>query len=126
MVSTFVNPTVNPDARLGVRPFDETDPIRLWPRASAIEIETIIRAIYRQVLGNAHVMDSERLQVPESRLKRGDLSVREFVRCLAKSELYRSRFFDNCYRYRAIELNFKHLLGRAPSSFEEMRHHSAI
>ncbi|MDY7015873.1 MAG: phycobilisome rod-core linker polypeptide, partial [Cyanobacteriota bacterium] len=38
----------------------------------------------------------------------------------------RTRFFDNCYRYRAIELNFKHLLGRAPDSFEEMRDHSAV
>jgi phycoerythrin-associated linker protein len=52
--------------------------------------------------------------------------VREFVRQVAKSELYRSRFFDNCYRYRSIELNFKHLLGRAPNDFEEMRFHSTI
>jgi phycoerythrin-associated linker protein len=52
--------------------------------------------------------------------------VREFVRRVAKSELYRSRFFDSCYRYRAIELNFKHLLGRAPNDFDEMRHHSTI
>ncbi|MEL6383592.1 MAG: phycobilisome rod-core linker polypeptide [Cyanobacteria bacterium J06626_18] len=126
MISTFVNPTVNPDARLGIQPFDETDPIHLWSGASATEIQTVIRAIYRQVLGNAYVMESERLVVPESQLQRGALSVREFIRCLAKSELYRSRFFDNCYRYRSIEVNFKHLLGRAPNSFEEMKYHSAI
>jgi phycoerythrin-associated linker protein len=46
--------------------------------------------------------------VPESQLKQGIIDVREFVRQLAKLELYRSRFFDNVYRYRAIELNFKH------------------
>lgn len=86
----------------------------------------MIRAAYRQVMGNAHVMESERLTVAESQLKRGELSVREFVRQLANSELYRSRFFDNCYRYRAIELNFKHLLGRAPDNFEEMRYHSTV
>jgi phycoerythrin-associated linker protein len=86
----------------------------------------VIRAAYRQVMGNAHVMESERLTVAESQLKRGELSVREFVRQLANSELYRSRFFDNCYRYRAIELNFKHLLGRAPDNFEEMRYHSTV
>jgi phycoerythrin-associated linker protein len=89
-------------------------------------VETLINAIYRQVLGNTYVMESERLVVPESQLKSREISVREFVRQVAKSELYRSRFFDNCYRYRAIELNFKHLLGRAPGSFEEMRAHSTI
>jgi phycoerythrin-associated linker protein len=100
------------------------DKVLLSSDDSGIDIETLINAIYRQILGNAYVMESERLVVPESRLKAKDISVREFVRQVAKSELYRSRFFDNCYRYRAIELNFKHLLGRAPADFEEMRYHS--
>jgi phycoerythrin-associated linker protein len=94
--------------------------------SSGIDSATLINAIYRQILGNAYVMESERLVVPESRLTAREISVREFVRQVAKSELYRSRFFDNCYRYRAIELNFKHLLGRAPADFEEMRSHSEI
>jgi phycoerythrin-associated linker protein len=89
-------------------------------------IDSLINNIYRQVLGNAYVMESERLVIPESQLKAREISVREFVRLVAKSELYRSRFFDNCYRYRAIELNFKHLLGRAPADFAEMRAHSTI
>lgn len=76
----------------------------------SINIESLINAIYRQVLGNAYVMESEELVVPESQLKAKEISIREFIRQVAKSELYRSRFFDNCYRYRAIELNFKHLL----------------
>jgi phycoerythrin-associated linker protein len=94
--------------------------------SSGIDSATLINTIYRQILGNAYVMESERLVVPESRLTAREISVREFVRQVAKSELYRSRFFDNCYRYRAIELNFKHLLGRAPADFEEMRAHSEI
>lgn len=126
MINTFANPVVNFEAKLGAGLFDETNPIRLWRDHSDSEVEIVIRAVYRQVLGNAHVMESERLIVAESQLKQGNLSVREFVRQLAKSDLYRSRFFDNCYRYRAIELNFKHLLGRAPDSFEEMRYHSAV
>jgi phycoerythrin-associated linker protein len=103
-----------------------TVPTLLHHNASDEEKEVVIRAIYRQVLGNAHVMESERLGTIESQFKQGNLSVREFVRQLAKSQLYRSRFFDNCYRYRAIELNFKHLLGRAPDDFAEMRYHSTI
>jgi Phycobilisome Linker polypeptide len=101
-------------------------PVLLSSDDDSIDIESLINAIYRQVLGNAYVMESERLVVPESQFKAKEISVREFIRQVAKSELYRSRFFDNCYRYRAIELNFKHLLGRAPADFEEMRSHSTI
>ncbi|MDZ8031036.1 phycobilisome rod-core linker polypeptide [Nostoc sp. DedSLP04] len=106
--------------------FPQTEPIELWTTASVDDIEIVIRAVYRQVLGNAYIMESERLVVPESQLKQGIIDVREFVRQVAKSELYRSRFFDNVYRYRAIELNFKHLLGRAPDDYSETIHHSNI
>jgi phycoerythrin-associated linker protein len=115
-----------PASRLGVSLFDETPPMELIPGRSQEEIDSIIQAVYRQVLGNAYVMESERLTVAESQFKRGEFSVREFVRTVAKSELYRSRFFTSCARYRAIELNFRHLLGRAPIDLEEMRSHSTI
>ena len=115
-----------PASRLGVSLFDETPPVEWVPGQSVEEAESFIRTVYRQVLGNAYVMESERLVVPESQFKRGELSVREFVRAIAKSDLYRSRFFDDCPRYRATELNFRHLLGRAPLDLEEMRMHSTI
>ena len=115
-----------PASRLGVSLFDETPPVEWVPGRSVEEAESYIRAVYRQVLGNAYVMESERLAVPESQFKRGELSVREFVRVVAKSDLYQSRFFDACPRYRAIELNFRHLLGRTPLDLEEMRMHSTI
>jgi phycoerythrin-associated linker protein len=115
-----------PASRLGVSLFDETPPVEWVPGRSQEEIETIIQAVYRQVLGNAYVMESERATIPESQFKRGELSVREFVRAVAKSDLYRSRFFTSCPRYRAIELNFRHLLGRPPLDLEEMRMHSTI
>ncbi|MEM9484454.1 MAG: phycobilisome rod-core linker polypeptide [Cyanobacteria bacterium P01_F01_bin.116] len=110
----------------GYEPFRQTPTVELLPGASADDIEVVIRAVYRQVMGNAHIMESERLAVPESQLAQGNISVREFVRQIAKSELYRSRFTDNCYRYRAMELNFKHLLGRAPQDFAEMKAHSFL
>jgi len=115
-----------PASRLGVSLFDETPPVEWIPGRSQEEIETIIKAVYRQVLGNAYVMESERLTVPESQFKLGELSVREFVRAVAKSDLYCSRFFTSCARYRSIELNFRHLLGRPPLDLEEMRGHSTI
>ena len=113
-----------PASLLGVERFDTEAPVELIPGDADAEKEQIIRAIYRQVLGNAYVMDSERQVVLESQFKLGEISVREFVRRLAKSDLYRGRFFESCARYRYIELAFRHLLGRAPAHFEEMRCHA--
>lgn len=118
--------TFGPASRLGVALNEETPPWELIPGQTEEEKESLIRAVYRQILGNAYVMESERALVPESRLKRGELSVREFVRAIGKSDLYRSRFFETTPRYRFIELNFKHFLGRAPDGLEEMRAHSTI
>ncbi len=115
-----------PASRLGVSLFDETAPVEWVPGMSDSDAEVVINAVYRQVLGNAYVMESERAAVPESQFKRGELSVREFVRAVAKSDMYRSRFLEKAPHYRVTELNFRHLLGRAPSSFEEMKAHSAV
>jgi phycoerythrin-associated linker protein len=113
-------------SELGVALYEDTSPFEYVAGYSDDEKETIIRAVYKQVLGNAYVMESERAEIPESKFKTGELSVREFVRAIAKSNVYRSRFFDTCPRYRYTELNFKHLLGRAPNSFDEMKTHSNI
>lgn len=100
--------------------------IKFISGGSSQEAELAIRALYKQVLGNAYVMESERFTVAESQLKQGNITVREFVRRLAKSELYQSRFINSCPRYRSHELNFKHLLGRAPDSYQETIEHSNI
>ena len=113
-------------SRLGLSRFDETPPLERVSGASSEDLDIIIRAVYRQVLGNSYVMESERLSVLESEFKLGKLSICEFVRMLAQSDLYRSRFFTSCARYRAIELNFRHLLGRTPLGLEEMQLHSTI
>ena len=126
MVSTFISPVIGRAGQLGVGLYEDTEPVELCPHDSLEALETVIRAVYRQVLGNAYVMESERLSIPESKFKEGNISVREFVRQVAQSELYKSRFFDNCPRYRSIELNFKHLIGRAPDSYDETKTHSQI
>ncbi len=115
-----------PASRLGVSLFEETPPIEWVPGLSADDREDIINAVYRQVLGNAYVMESERLETPESQFKLGAYSVREFVRAVAQSDLYRTRFFESCPRYRYSELNFRHLLGRAPNNYDEMKFHSHV
>jgi hypothetical protein len=64
-------------SRLGVSLFDETLPLEWVSGISVEEKDSIIKVIYRQVLDNAYVLESERLVIPESQLKQGEISVRE-------------------------------------------------
>ncbi len=98
-------------------------PLELFAPVNVDEVALIIRGVYKQVLGNPHVMESERLVSAESKLCNGELTVREFVRAVAKSDFYRSRYFESCAPYRFVELNFKHLLGRAPQDQAELSEH---
>jgi phycoerythrin-associated linker protein len=113
-------------AYLGIERFANQRTTENWLNATENDKQALIRAVYKQVLGNQYVMASERLEGPESLFKRGYLSVREFVRQVAKSGLYRAKFFESTNPYRFIELNFKHLLGRAPQNKAEMLHHFTI
>ena len=97
--------------------------IELWAGSGLDEVQTVIRNVYKQVLGNPHVMESERLVTAESQLSDRSISVREFVRAVAKSDFYRSRYFESCAPYRFVELNFLHLLGRAPQDQREVSEH---
>ncbi|MCP9837152.1 phycobilisome rod-core linker polypeptide [Cyanobium sp. N.Huapi 1H5] len=111
---------------LGIERFANDRNKENWSNASDQDKSTIIRTVYQQVLGRQYIMESERLEGAESLFRNGYLSVREFVRAVAKSGLYRAKFFENCNPYHFIELNFKHLLGRAPQNKAEMLHHFTI
>ena len=101
--------------------------VKLTQGAIAIEdIDLVVEAAYKQVFGNTRLMESERLGVAESQLRDGNLTVKEFVRCLAKSDRYQALFWDKYPNVTVIELNFKHLLGRAPESYAEISEHIQI
>ncbi|BAZ07819.1 phycobilisome linker polypeptide [Calothrix sp. NIES-3974] len=110
-------------SRLGTEAFDQTAPLEMRPRTTKEEVELIISAVYRQLLGNDYLMKAERLTSAESLLRDGKITVRDFVRQVAKSELYKKKFFYNCFQTRTIELNYKHLLGRAPYDESEIIFH---
>ncbi|MEB3356160.1 MAG: phycobilisome linker polypeptide [Synechococcales bacterium] len=107
-------------SRLGTSAFSETSPVELRMNYTDEDVDAVIRAVYRQVLGNDYLMKSERLTSAESLLRNGYITVREFVRSVAKSELYKGKFFYNNFQTRVIELNHKHLLGRAPYDESEV------
>lgn len=101
----------------------QEEAVELRPNATEEDLQVVIRQAYRQVLGNHHVMENQRLTAAESMLRDGDITVRGFVRAIATSELYRGLFFNSSSPYRFIELNFKHLLGRAPQDQTEISAH---
>lgn len=79
-----------------------------------------IAAAYRQVFGNLGPTENQRCTELESQLMNGDISVRDFVAGLAKSDLYKQNYFFRVSPIRGIELNFKHLLGRPPLNQAEV------
>ncbi|MGD1918566.1 MAG: phycobilisome rod-core linker polypeptide [Pleurocapsa sp.] len=110
-------------SRLGVSAFSDRKPLELRPNWTRDDAQGIINAVYRQVLGNDYIMQSERLVATESLLCNGSLTVRDFVRAVAKSELYRKKFLYENFQTRVIELNLKHLLGRAAYDESEVIEH---
>lgn len=100
-----------------------SDPVELRTNASEAELQIVVRAVYRQVLGNVHLLSGQGFDSAESMLRNGDITVRGFVRMVAQSEMYQSLFFEGNPAYRSIELNFKHLLGRAPTGQAEIAEH---
>jgi len=110
-------------SRLGTEPFSDQSPVELRPNATKEDIERVIAAVYRQVLGNNYILASDRLTSAESILRDGKNTVQEFVRQVAKSELYKTRFFYDNFQTRVIELNYKHLLGRAPYDESDVVYH---
>ena len=95
--------------------FDEYHP------GSSEALERTIIAAYRQVYGNLPPTENERCTSLEVRLMNGEITVRDFVNGLAKSPFYREHYFHAVAPQRGIELNFKHLLGRAPLNQAEIQ-----
>ncbi|MEM9135812.1 MAG: phycobilisome rod-core linker polypeptide, partial [Cyanobacteria bacterium P01_F01_bin.42] len=97
------------------------------PGLSTLEKNEVVRAVYRQVferdITRAYGLNISYL---ESKAKNGEISMKEFIRRLGKSSLYRKQFFEPFINSRALELAFRHFLGRGPSSREEVQKYFSI
>ena len=85
--------------------------------------QDVLRATYRQVFGNAHLMEEQLVATAESLFLQGNLTVQGLVSALACSDTYSRLFLEKNGPYRFVELNFKHLLGRAPRNQAEVSEH---
>ncbi|MBW4420481.1 MAG: phycobilisome rod-core linker polypeptide [Myxacorys californica WJT36-NPBG1] len=97
------------------------------PGLSSTEKNDVVKAAYRQVF-ERDITRAYSLSVSdlESKVKQGTISMKEFIRRLAKSPLYRKNFFEPYINSRALELAFRHILGRGPSSREEVQNYFSI
>ncbi|MBD2691938.1 phycobilisome rod-core linker polypeptide [Anabaena catenula] len=97
------------------------------PGLSSSEKVEVIKAAYRQIferdITRAYSLSISDL---ESKVKNGDISMKEFIRRLAKSPLYQKQFYQPFINSRVIELAFRHILGRGPSSREEVQKYFGI
>ena len=92
---------------------------RFTETASDSDVQALIWAAYRQIFSE-HLILEEYRQLPlESQLRNRQLSVREFVRALGKSDVYRREVADTNSNYRLVDITFKRFLGRATYGKDE-------
>ena len=106
-------------------------PVRIYrvtDCSNQAEREVVINAIYSQVLDvfSGQVPDHYYCSQLDSKLRNGEISVREFVLELASSEIYRQRFCTPYPNTKVIEFIFRHLLGRAPATQGEISQYNQI
>lgn len=100
---------------------DEDDPqlYRLRDAISDADVDAIVWAAYRQIFSEHLILESYRQPFLESQLRNRAISVRELIRGLGKSEVYRELVGETNSNYRLVDITFKRFLGRASYSKDE-------
>jgi phycobilisome rod-core linker protein len=92
---------------------------RLESHSSDSDIQASIWAAYRQIFSEHETLRRHRQTTLETQLKNRSITVQDFIRGLAKSEVYRRLVVETNSNYRVVELSLKRLLGRAPYNKDE-------
>jgi phycobilisome rod-core linker protein len=87
--------------------------------SSYTDIQNIIWAAYRQVFSEHEILQFNRQKTLESQVKNGALSVRDFIRGLAKSEAFYRLVVSVNNNYRLVDITLKRLLGRSAYNRDE-------
>lgn len=105
----------------GVADEDEDTPYiyRLEDSNSPAEVLDLINALYRQLFSEHAVLQANRQKNLESQLKNRTITVRDFVRGIAKSEAFYNLVVAVNNNYRLVEICLKRFLGRAPYNKDE-------
>jgi phycobilisome core-membrane linker protein len=107
---------------------EQTKVFKLTSLMDKANIEVVIGAAYRQVFERdvaAYSIQNDFVSL-ESRLRNGEITVKEFIEGLGCSKLYLKEFYGPYPNTKVIELGTKHFLGRAPLDQTEIRKYNAI
>lgn len=101
-------------------PDEDDSPIyELTSATTENAISAIIWAAYRQIFSEHLILESYRQPALESQLRNRVISVRDFVRALGKSDVYRELVADTNSNYRLVDITFKRFLGRSTYNRDE-------
>lgn len=87
--------------------------------------KALILAAYRQIFGR-DVYEGQKVAQEETRFANGEISMKEFVRVLAKSDTFRSLYWTPFYVCKAIEYIHRRILGRPTYGRAEMNQYFDI
>ncbi|NET01688.1 MAG: phycobilisome rod-core linker polypeptide CpcG1 [Sphaerospermopsis sp. SIO1G1] len=92
---------------------------RLTSTSLDIDVDEIIWAGYRQVFSEHLILSSYRQTFLESQMRNRAISVRDFIRGLGKSEVFRSQIANVNSNYRLVNLVLQRFLGRKSYNKDE-------
>ncbi len=98
---------------------DDRQVYRLTEASSDFEINEIIWAGYRQIFSEHLILEKYRQPFLESQMRNRAISVREFIRGLGKTDVYRQLVAESNDNYRLVDITFKRFLGRATYNKDE-------
>lgn len=82
-------------------------------------VDELIQAAYRQVFNEQEMLQFNRQVALETQVKNRSITVRDFIRGLAKSERFYRLVVEPNNNYRLVEVCLKRLLGRPPYNKDE-------
>ncbi len=123
-----VTPTSQNQRVEGYEVTDEDDAkvYRLTDATSDTAIADLIWASYRQIFSEHLILESYRQPFLESQLRNRAITVREFIRGLGKSDVYRELVGETNSNYRLVDITFKRFLGRATYGKDEQINWSIV
>jgi phycobilisome rod-core linker protein len=79
---------------------------------SSTDMDILIAAAYRQIFNEQQMTASSRQVGLESQLRNGQITVRDFIRGLASSDIFRDRNYKTNNNYRFVQICIQRILGR--------------
>lgn len=83
------------------------------------DVDAIIWASYRQIFSEHLILSSYRQTFLESQLRNRAITVRDFIRGLGKSDVFRSQVAEVNSNYRLVDIILKRFVGRAAYNKDE-------